>query len=654
MRRHLLKAAAFLIFFVATLSGQWTGDVLGSHNLSPNGTSPIKGGMNAPCLYCHAPHSGINANTAPLWSQTLSTQTYTTYTSTTLHNVTTQTVLGGPSNLCLSCHDGTVAPGQTVPYGQLKMTGSMLGQDVFGTNLQGSHPFSFKLPLVDSPDLLPSLVSNHTTGDPLKNVTLVNNNVECTSCHNPHVQAIDQVSQNFLVRDSSQGQLCLSCHDANARQVSNQNNPLATWSTSIHATAANKAASSASVGTYNTVAQNACISCHMLHNATGGALLLRQPAQPVPNMDASTQNCIICHNGGANISPAIPNVYAEFAKTGHPYPAGNNTHTAGESVVLNNNRHATCVDCHNSHSTQQVTTFTVPPAIRISQGNISGLSVDGTTLMTPSVNQFENCLRCHGPSSGKQTLLAFGYAPVWAALNAGDPLNLIYEFNATSTSSHPVMHDRTSALPQPSLLSAMWQLDGKTQGRPMGVRILCTDCHNSDDNRESGGIGPSGPHGSTFSHILERRYEFSQVAAGIPPAGGPGSTITNLLPTPILDPSANGPYSLCAKCHDLSSVIADASFKPGPQGVGGHSLHINTGFSCSVCHNAHGMGGTAAGISGERMVNFDINVVAPNNGVLSYSRASNTCTLTCHNCAHNPDGSVSAASSTTNKVLLKK
>jgi hypothetical protein len=40
-------------------------------------------------------------------------------------------------------------------------------------------------------------------------------------------------------------------------------------------------------------------------------------------------------------------------------------------------------------------------------------------------------------------------------------------------------------------------------------------------------------------------------------------------------------------------------------------------------------------------VNFDINVVAPNGGIpVSYSRATNTCTLLCHNTAHNADGSV--------------
>jgi predicted CXXCH cytochrome family protein len=606
-----------------------TGDVLGAHNMSPSGPGPVKGQMDA-CLYCHAPHSGVQTPNAALWSQTLSAQTYTDYSSTTMHNTTQQTALGGSSSLCLSCHDGTVAIGQTQPYGQQSMTGSMNTSDLFGATLQGSHPFSLKLPMVDSPDLVPALTATHTTADPSKAVTLVNNNVECTSCHSPHVQAIDKVSQNFLVRDGSSGQLCLACHDTDARILNGQNNPLTQWQTSIHAQAVNKISNGPVLGSYANVAQNACISCHMPHNSLAGPRLLRGPVPAVSNMDASTQNCMTCHNGNSNISPAIPNVYGEFAKIAHPYPNGTSTHDTAEAALLNNNRHATCVDCHSPHQSQQVTSFStpLPPAIRGSQNGVEGISgTDGTSVLTPAVNQFENCLRCHGLSSGKQSLPAFGYLPL-RAVSAADPLNLMPQFSSTSTSSHPVMHDSNSALAQPSLLPYMLNLDGRTQGRAMGSRILCTDCHNSDDNREFGGTGPNGPHGSQFLHILERRYEFSQVAA----AAGPGTAIQNLFPNPIVDPAANGPYSLCTKCHDLTQIMSNTSFSR-------HAQHINEGFSCSVCHTAHGMGSTSASISGERMVNFDINVVAPNAAnPISYNRATGSCTLLCHGEDHGGGG----------------
>jgi hypothetical protein len=166
----------------------------------------------------------------------------------------------------------------------------------------------------------------------------------------------------------------------------------------------------------------------------------------------------------------------------------------------------------------------------------------------------------------------------------------------------------------------MVKLDGTTLGRAMGTQIFCSDCHNADDNREFGGTGPNGPHGSRWTHILERRYEFSQTTI-------PGQQITNLFPKPDL--SVNGPYALCGKCHNLALVLNNTSFSE-------HARHINRGFSCSTCHTAHGMGATNGYVSGERLVNFDVKVVAPNgNTPISYSRASNSCTLTCHNHRHN-------------------
>ena len=137
------------------------------------------------------------------------------------------------------------------------------------------------------------------------------------------------------------------------------------------------------------------------------------------------------------------------------------------------------------------------------------------SAVNPSVNQYENCLRCHGTSAGKVT--------------------------------NPAINVRSGALPQPSLLADTLNLDGVMQGRSMGPQILCTDCHNSDDNREFGGVGPNGPHGSKWTHILERRYEFSQAPA-------PSQLITNLFRNPDL--SVNGPYTLCGKCHGLAQIMA--------------------------------------------------------------------------------------------------
>jgi hypothetical protein len=667
-----LAIVGLLLFATATLLGQTPQeDVLGIHNLGPGSQSPATGALPA-CQFCHAPHSGLNSTSLPnlpLWSQKLSTESnYILYSSPTLVNTELEPALGSASNLCLSCHDGTVAPGTNVPYGNLQMSGAMNSQDLFIGTLQGIHPFNFKLPLNCANDNLLSNLCSGSTGNSA--VPLVNGNVQCNSCHNPHAQFVDPVQGDFLVMSNANSALCLSCHVSQPSDISairvrtasaapatagagggtgsatgishsagGQYNPFTAWRESVHATAAHKLSRNSKVGPYTTVNQNACQSCHTSHNAPGGAQLLNGPIPAIPNMDAATQNCITCHNGGTNLSPAIPNVYAEFAKGGHPFPAGRNGHSEQEGLVLNNDRHATCVDCHNPHASQPTGSFATT-AIRPSQSGTVGVSAtDGTTEVNPAVDQYEICLRCHGPSTGKQILAAYGYSPV-RATTGGDPLNLLPQFGMAARSSHPVMHESKSGLPQPSLLKSMWNLDGRTQGRPISARILCTDCHNSDDNREFGGTGPNGPHGSQFSHILERRYEFSQVAPGLPPAAGPGSTILNLLPA-VLDSGAGGPYSLCAKCHDLNNIVSNASFSK-------HALHINAGFSCSVCHTSHGMGANSSNVLGERMVNFDLKVVGENGTSssptpISYNRGTNTCTLTCHNYSHNADGTVTPA-----------
>ncbi len=206
MRRIILGAVLWLTCVYAVAQH----DILGTHNLQAGSGSPITGGLPA-CLYCHAPHS--NATLAKgLWSQQLSTvNSYTLYSGSV--NQTKQPALGSVSNQCLSCHDGTVAPGQTTPYGKINMQGGMNSSDVFGTDLSSVHPFNFELPLdPNTPNVLQSVISGTGTGNP--KVPLINGNVQCTSCHEPHNQYIDS-SNMFLVVDNTGSALCLACHQSN-------------------------------------------------------------------------------------------------------------------------------------------------------------------------------------------------------------------------------------------------------------------------------------------------------------------------------------------------------------------------------------------------------------------------------------------------------
>jgi len=638
---------ACVLLASGTLVAQITGDVIGMHDLSPGSGSPITGARPGSCTYCHAPHSGLGSGKA-LWNQSLSTQQYSNfYTSSTYHQHGTQPLIGSDSNLCLSCHDGTVAVGQTLVSGKISTIGSMSATDVFKDNLQSSHPLSVVTPIKDGPSLVESLAAGAATADPTGAVKLVNGNIECTSCHNPHVQAKDQTAKFFLVKDSANGAMCLACHDPN-RVIQGQTNPIAGWSNSVHAT------NGAAVQNlpYPTVSANACFSCHTDHNASGASWLLRGTGDQV---------CLNCHSGGmsgavtlasanpfvrsVSATPALVgptkvmaslNVASEYAKIGHPISTSQSQMKVQASARTRNAVTASpnaatqtgCIDCHEPHAIGSGGGLAaMAPAVRAAQQSVAGVSEkDGVTIVRPAQYQFQTCLRCHGPNA--RTLVKaskYGYGPLRMA-SLSNPQNLIPQFGSSAGSSHPVFHPRTSSLPQPSLLPHMMNLDGTTQGRTMGTQIYCTDCHNSDDNREFGGTGPIGPHGSKWGHILERRYEMSQAMM-------PGQTITNLFPSPDL--SGNGPYALCGKCHNLSNIMQNASFAK-------HAQHINAGFSCSTCHTAHGVGNSSANASGQRLISFDANVVAPNGGSpVTYNQGPNTCTLTCHNVAHNANGTVS-------------
>ncbi|MGO9073089.1 MAG: hypothetical protein ACLQEI_02760 [Terriglobales bacterium] len=53
------------------------------------------------------------------------------------------------------------------------------------------------------------------------------------------------------------------------------------------------------------------------------------------------------------------------------------------------------------------------------------------------------------------------------------------------------------------------------------------------------------------------------------------------------------------------------------------------------------MAGRNGNVTGDRLVDFDLNVVAPNGGMpIAYNGSTGTCALVCHEIAHNPNGTV--------------
>jgi predicted CXXCH cytochrome family protein len=618
--RMNLIALLALVMGIASVSGAQvtpgpapTTDILGVHDLGA-GSSPVSGANTNACLYCHTPHSGLS--TAPLWNQTLSTRQYTLHPEAS-ENPGTAVMVGQASRLCLSCHDGTVAVGQTVGIGTLKMTGTLLSN--MGTALESSHPFSIQPQIKDAPTLVSSLVASHATKD--LDVKLIQNNIECSTCHDVHNQYRDRRNPKFLARDNTASALCFACHDVGARTVNSRDNSLTAWPTTIHSKSTVQLAPKAGYGGYSSIAEVGCSSCHASHGGLGLALMRKNPNRP-PLVDDTSQTCVTCHDGSDNLAVPIMNVLGDMNAPGqiaHPFGDNSNLHASGEPVVLDRNRHATCADCHQPHASQPTEVFTATANIRPSQNAVAGVALDGSTIANATY-QYENCLRCHGKSDKKQSLPLYGYMPARAQF-AGDALDVSLEFGLGALSAHPVMRDATN-LARPSVLKYMWTVDFKSQGRPMSNRILCTDCHNSDNNREFGGTGPNGPHGSKNEHILERQYVTSRII----PGGKPGSLIANLSEKPILDPLPASPYALCAKCHDLQYINSGASWAE-------HNRHIQDGFSCSVCHSGHGVPAGTQGGTGRALVTFDMNIVGQSNGQpVTYNGTS--CTLTCHEHTH--------------------
>jgi len=123
------------------------------HNLSTGGgkgahdiKSTVEGRI---CIYCHAPHHATSVT--PLWSRQLSDKTYDLYKPANM--VATVQQPRGPSRLCLSCHDGTIAlgllSGSTVLDPSLTSFSAMPREPDprknpdLGTDLSDDHPSSF-------------------------------------------------------------------------------------------------------------------------------------------------------------------------------------------------------------------------------------------------------------------------------------------------------------------------------------------------------------------------------------------------------------------------------------------------------------------------------------------------------------------------------
>jgi len=218
-----LSMLAFLGMLIAS-GVAYAGIASTKHNLSTSGTGTVKSTDETEiCIFCHTPHQAIKNDNIPLWNHTLSAEaSYGVYTSPTFDGGSTVQDLGGTnaataavSNLCLSCHDGTVAINSlNNPSNALganpTMTGTGAGGVIpagpanIGNDLSDDHPVNF---LYDN--ALASADGSLNAPSSLTGVRLFNGYVQCASCHDPH----ESVNPAFLRVDNTGSALCLKCHN---------------------------------------------------------------------------------------------------------------------------------------------------------------------------------------------------------------------------------------------------------------------------------------------------------------------------------------------------------------------------------------------------------------------------------------------------------
>jgi predicted CXXCH cytochrome family protein len=120
------------------------------------------------------------------------------------------------SKICLSCHDGIVAP---ETYGHnAGGAAHPFGKDLMGTIGNKNHPISFiydtALSLKERDLYDPSTKLSGLSGSTgtISADMLFSNRMECSSCHDVHnTKAVP--GTKLLVKDNAGSALCLTCHN---------------------------------------------------------------------------------------------------------------------------------------------------------------------------------------------------------------------------------------------------------------------------------------------------------------------------------------------------------------------------------------------------------------------------------------------------------
>lgn len=604
------------------------------HNLSVTNTAgTVKATAEVEeCVFCHIPHS-TRPEGKPLWNRSMPTSEYTMYNSNYLKRMgyTTPSALGTQKNhpgtlsrQCLSCHDGTIAIGSVHKLRQSFMNsdkiamsgteadGSMpIGATNFGTDLSNHHPVGIEYD--------PAITKTFGTGTrvmELKTTLAADSKirlfeypgvyagrkyVECSSCHDPHVE-----NDKFLSVDTgtNHGQnfrdTCTSCHEkvdwvGSVHQSPPAGTPLYTDPDVL-----------ARYGT-GSVADLGCANCHTPHNAEEGTTYLNRKVlgQTCFQGAASTEATAPCHGVGgakdmrtvlsrANVHPVVAS--SDPAEPKHTnldaiYGTGNLDPLGIEGMNWDTNKHAVCMDCHNPHRARKGThvedgSWYAPPGTSTNLVSNVLRGVPGieptwpaawtqpTTFSTleSAEKEYQICFKCHS---------YWGIGAAINGVNTGEhyspsvPSQLLtdvaWEMNINNKSGHPVVINQKARVGSIDTdvvygdtnlreLDAI-QLLSPWKENPGLNTMYCSDCHGADN--ELGG-DPKGPHGSNLKYILKGENQYWPIK----PDGTTFYTMDD-----IKNNTDTGVF--CKNCHDVQQ----------PHAAWWNKM-ANKGYQCIQCHVA--------------------------------------------------------------------
>lgn len=178
------------------------------------------------CAYCHTPHHA-NISDGPLWSRPDTAEIFTAYDTPTFSQAAAVTdPLAGPTRLCMSCHDGTIAVDTYYTSINAGGTGFIFGDEYgefavgeFG-DISNDHPVGFSYSAAEAADNASGNTNIHpaTTTFIGGTVTIADvlydgDTMTCSTCHDVHDGPDTGTNGYLLYGAQTNSGLCLTCHN---------------------------------------------------------------------------------------------------------------------------------------------------------------------------------------------------------------------------------------------------------------------------------------------------------------------------------------------------------------------------------------------------------------------------------------------------------